>query len=52
MNGKRGGKTILIKEWIGKDFVNVTRAAEDRARWKGIGVKSSAVLQRPRNVMG
>ena len=30
-----------IKEWTEMDFVNSTRAAEDRTRWKGIVVKSS-----------
>ena len=32
-----------IKEWTGMDFANSSRAAEDRARWKGIVVKSSVV---------
>ena len=34
------------------DFARSTRAAEDRTRWEGIGVKSTVVRQRPRNVMG
>ena len=32
-----------IKGWTGMDFASSTRAAEDRTRWKGIVVKSSAV---------
>ena len=34
-----------IKGWTGMDFAISTRAAEDRTRWKGIVVKSSAVSQ-------
>ena len=34
------------------DFANSTRAAEDRARRKGIVVKSSVMPQRPHKVMG
>ena len=30
-----------ITEWTGMDFVSSTRAAEDRARWKGVVAKSS-----------
>ena len=33
------------------DFASSTRAAEDRTRWKGIGVKSSVVPQGPHKVM-
>ena len=41
-----------IKEWTGMDFVSLTRAAEDKTRWKGIVVKSSVMPQRPHKVMG
>ena len=41
-----------IQEWTGMDFASSTRAAEDRTRWKGIVVKSSAVPQRRHKVMG
>ena len=34
------------------DFASSTRAAEDRARWKGIVVKLSVVPQRPHKLMG
>ena len=34
------------------DFDSSARAAEDRTRWKVIGVKLSVVSQRPPNVMG
>ena len=32
-----------IKEMIGMDFASSARAAEDRARWKGVVAKSSMV---------
>ena len=34
------------------DFAGSIRAAEDRIRWKGFVVKSSALPQRPRKFMG
>ena len=34
------------------DFASLTRAAENRTRWKGIVAKSSMMLQRPSKVMG
>ena len=40
-----------INEWTGMNFASSTRAAEDRARWKGIDVKSSVVPQRPHKFM-
>ena len=36
-----------IKEWTGMNFARLTRAAEDRTRWKGIVVNSSVVPQQP-----
>ena len=41
-----------IKEWTGMDFASLTRAAESRARWKGIVANSSMVPRRPSKVMG
>ena len=41
-----------IKEWTEMDFASSTRAAEDRAIWKGIVIKSFVVPQRPHKVMG
>ena len=41
-----------IKEWTGMDFASSAKAAEDRARWKGIVVNSSVVPRRPSKVMG
>ena len=41
-----------IKEWTGMDFASLTRATEDRTRWKGVVVKSSVMPQRPHKVMG
>ena len=32
-----------IKEWTGMDFASSTRAAENRARWKGIVASTSVV---------
>ena len=41
-----------ITEWTGMDFTSLTRAAENRSRWKGIVANSSVVPRRPRKVMG
>ena len=41
-----------IKEWTIMDLASSTRAAENRARWKGIVVNSSVVPRRPSKVMG
>ena len=41
-----------IKEWTGMNFVSSTKAAENRARWKGIVSNSSVVPRRPFTVMG
>ena len=41
-----------IKEWTGMDFASSIRAAEDRTRWSGVGVKSTVVPLRHRKVMG
>ena len=41
-----------IKEWTGMDFASLTRAAENRSRWKGIVANSSVVPRRPPKVMG
>ena len=41
-----------IKEWTGMDFASLTRAAENRSRWKGIVANSSVVPRRPSKVMG
>ena len=40
-----------MKEWTRMDFASEARAAEDRTRWKGIVVKLSVMLHRPRKVM-
>ena len=40
-----------IKEWTGMDFANSARAAERRARWKGIVEKSSLVPCGPSNAI-
>ena len=41
-----------IKEWTGMDFASLTRAAENRTRWKGIVANSIVVPRRPSEVMG
>ena len=41
-----------IKEWTGMDFASLTRAAENRTRWKGIVASSSVVPLQPPKVMG
>ena len=40
-----------IKEWTGMDFGSLTRAAENRTRWKGIVANSSVVPRRSSKVM-
>ena len=48
---RRDEKTISKngQRWT---FTSLTRAAEDRTRWKGVVVKSSVVPQQPCKVMG
>ena len=41
-----------IKEWTGMGIASSTRAAENRARWKGIVANPSVVPGRPSKVMG
>ena len=43
---------IILHFRTGVDFASSTRAAEDRARWEEIVVKSSVVPYRTRKVMG
>ena len=40
------------KEWKGMDFASLTRAAENRSRWKGIVANSSVVPRQPSKFMG
>ena len=49
-NGQKKRWEDNIKKWTGMDIASSTRAAEDRARWKGIVVKSSVVPRQPRKV--
>ena len=52
---KKKGQTeeeMPIKEWTGMDFATLTRAAENRTRWKGIVANSSVVPGRPSKVTG
>ena len=41
-----------FKELTGMDFASLTRAAENRTRWKGIVSNSSVVPRLPSKVMG
>ena len=41
-----------IKEWTVMDFASLTRAVENRTRWKGIVATAAVVLRRPSKVMG
>ena len=56
VKGKRGRQKKRwednINEWTGMDFSSSTRAAENRAGWKGIVANSSVVPRRPSNVKG
>ena len=52
---KKKGQTeeeMPIKEWTGMDFATLTRAAENRTRWKGIVANSSVVPGRPSKITG
>ena len=56
VKGKRGRQKNRwednIKEWTEMDFASLTRAAENRTKWKGIVANSSVVPRRPSKVMG
>ena len=41
-----------MKEWTRNGYTNLTRAAKDRTRWKGVVAKPSVVLKRPCKVIG
>ena len=49
---RRGEKIDNMKEGTGMDFASSARAAESRARWKGIVAKSCVVPRRLSKVMG